>query len=155
MSLSETLSTDLDDANRPGLDEVFERDSPAPHRFIRNINTTLSEQIFNISVAEGKPLIPPDSMLNDHGWKAVSGIRDVLHPAALLRHQQVVTLLGWQHRIKEPLFPGLRALWTHADEAVIQGVIDLAQAVWIIHAVEGEGSQIRPGNAAKGIHILA
>ena len=76
----------------PGIG-LPELQCPAPHRFIRNINTTLSEQILNISVAEGKPVIQPDGVLNDRGWKAVSGIGDFLHPATLLRHQQLVTLL--------------------------------------------------------------
>ena len=66
---------------------------PAPDRFVRNINTTFSEQILNISVAEGKPEIQPDSVLNNHGWKAVSGIGDFLRPATLRHHQQQVTLL--------------------------------------------------------------
>ncbi len=60
---------------------------------VRNINTTFSEQIFDISVAEWKTEIQPDGVLNDHGWKSVSGIGDVLHPATLLRHQKQVSLL--------------------------------------------------------------
>lgn len=31
----------------------------------------ISEQIFDISVAVGKPKIQPDRVLNDHGWKSV------------------------------------------------------------------------------------
>ncbi len=76
----------------PGIG-LPELQCPAPDRFVRNINTTFSEQILNISVAEGKPVIQPDSVLNDRGWKAVSGIGDFLHPATLLRHQQLATLL--------------------------------------------------------------
>ena len=38
---------------------------PAPNCFERNINTTFSEQIFDISVAEGKPKIQPDGVLNE------------------------------------------------------------------------------------------
>ena len=47
----------------------------------------------DIPVAEGKPEIQPDSVLNDHRWKSVSGIGDFLHPATLRRHQRQVTLL--------------------------------------------------------------
>ena len=43
---------------------------PAPRRFIGNINATFSEQIFDVSIAEGKPEIQPDSALNDHRWSA-------------------------------------------------------------------------------------
>ena len=70
--------------------------SPTPHRFIRNINATFSEQIFDVSVAEGKPGIQPESVLNDHGWKSESGIGDILYLATLLRQQHQVTLLARQ-----------------------------------------------------------
>ena len=76
----------------PGIG-MPELQCPAPHRFVRNINTTFSEQIFDVPVAEGKPEIQPDSVLNNHGWKAVSGIGDFLHPATLRRHRQQGTLL--------------------------------------------------------------
>ncbi len=51
-----------------------------------------NEQIFDLSVAEGKPKIQPDSVLDDHGRKSVSGIGGFQHPAMLLRLQQQVTL---------------------------------------------------------------
>ena len=76
----------------PGIG-LPELQCPAPHRFIRNINATFSEKIFDVPVAEGKPEIQPDSVLNDHRWKSVSGIGDILHPATLLRLQKQITLL--------------------------------------------------------------
>ena len=50
-------------------------------------NTTFSEEIFDVSVAEGKPEIQPDGVLNDHVRKSVSCKGDFLHPATLWRHQ--------------------------------------------------------------------
>ena len=44
-------------------------------------------RIHDVPVAEGKLEIQPDSVPNNHGWKAVSGIGDFLHPATLRRHQ--------------------------------------------------------------------
>ncbi len=76
----------------PGIG-LPELQCPAPDRFVRNIHTTFDEQIFDVSVAEGKPIIQPDSVLNDQRWKSVSGIGDFLHLATLKRHQQQVTLL--------------------------------------------------------------
>ena len=73
----------------PGMPQL---QCPASRRLIRNIDATCSEQNFDVSVAEGKPEIQPDSVLNDLGWKYVSGTGKILHPATLLRQQQQVTL---------------------------------------------------------------
>ena len=67
---------------------------PAPHRFVGNISTTFSQQIFDIPVAEGKPEIQRDDVQNKDGLKSVSGIGDFLHPATLLSDHQQITLLG-------------------------------------------------------------
>ena len=69
----------------------------APHRFIKNINATFSEQIFDVPVVEGKPEMQPDSVLDNHGWKSVSRIGDILHPETFLRQQQQVTLSANGH----------------------------------------------------------
>ena len=90
----------------------------------------MSEQIFNISVAEGKPVIQPDSVLNDRGWKAVSGIGDVLHPAALKCHQQQVTLLVWQFLVF--FYYALSDFATHVTEthqSYDQGIV-MANKQW-------------------------
>jgi hypothetical protein len=66
---------------------------PAPDRFVRHIYAALSEHIFDIAKAEGKPEIQPDGVLNDRRWKSVSCIGDFLHPATLLCCQRSVTKL--------------------------------------------------------------
>jgi hypothetical protein len=57
---------------------------PAPDALVGNVYAALSEHIFNIPEAQGKPEIHPDGVLNDRRWKSVSGIGDFLHPATLL-----------------------------------------------------------------------
>jgi hypothetical protein len=58
--------------------------SPAPHRFIRNVNTAFRQQILNIAIAKWKAEIQPDGILDDVRGKSVTGIGDFLHPATLL-----------------------------------------------------------------------
>jgi hypothetical protein len=45
----------------------------------RRLHSALSEQIFNIAKAEGKPEIQPDGVLDDGTRETVTGIGDLLH----------------------------------------------------------------------------
>jgi len=66
---------------------------PAPDALIGNVYAALGEHIFDIAIAEGKPEIQPDGVLDDRRWKSVSGIRDFLHPVTLLCRQRLVSVL--------------------------------------------------------------
>ena len=53
-----------------------ELQDPSPHGFVRDIQTTLGEQIFDIAVAEGETHIEPNGVPDNHRWKLVAGKRD-------------------------------------------------------------------------------
>ena len=61
--------------------------SPAPDSLKGNINATFSQQIFDISIAERKPEIQPDRMLNDQWREPVSVIGGFLHAKTILDRQ--------------------------------------------------------------------
>jgi hypothetical protein len=52
---------------------------PASHRFIGDIEPTLSEQFLHVSVAQREAEIEPDRVLNDLGRKAMTAIRKRSH----------------------------------------------------------------------------
>jgi hypothetical protein len=58
---------------RPELQE------PSPHRFVGHIEPTLSEQIFDVAIAERETHIEPNGVPDDRGRKLVAGKRD-RHP---------------------------------------------------------------------------
>jgi hypothetical protein len=65
----------------------------APDALVGNIYAALGEHIFNIAIAEGKPEIQPDGVLDDHRRKSVAGVGDLLHPPILLCSLSLVTKL--------------------------------------------------------------
>jgi hypothetical protein len=50
-----------------------ELQDPSPHRFVGDIQAALSEQIFDVAVAEGKTHIKPNGVPDDHGRKLMAG----------------------------------------------------------------------------------
>ena len=82
---------------------------PAAHRLIRNHYPALSQQVLDIAKAEAEPAIEPNGLLDDHGWKAISGVADLGHngrlPAGITAdkpHQRDKALLS--HRKLPALF---------------------------------------------------
>jgi hypothetical protein len=53
-----------------------ELQNPSPHRFVGDIQPTLSEQIFDVALAEREAVIEPDGVLDDRRRKLVAGKRD-------------------------------------------------------------------------------
>jgi hypothetical protein len=43
--------------------------------FVADLNTSLSEQVFNISMTEAESMVEPDGILNDFGWESVTLIQ--------------------------------------------------------------------------------
>jgi len=70
----------------PGVEQA-KRHRPATNRLIGYVDPALCKEIFDIPKAQRKAEIQPDGMLDDHGWKSVSGIGDFLHPATVPGHQ--------------------------------------------------------------------
>ena len=49
-----------------------ELDAPQADRFSADSDSTLGQQIFNISVAEIESIVEPDGVGNDTGWESVA-----------------------------------------------------------------------------------
>jgi hypothetical protein len=49
---------------------------PSPHRFVRNIQTALREQIFDVAIAERETHIQPNGVPDDRRRKLMAGKRD-------------------------------------------------------------------------------
>ena len=58
---------------RPRVGEA-ERLTPMPNRFIRHRDTSLGEEIFDISETQAEAMIDPDGVTNDLGGKAVAAV---------------------------------------------------------------------------------
>jgi hypothetical protein len=56
------------------------------HGFIRHIDATLGQQVFNIPKAQRKPEILPNGVLDDIGWKPVAAIEGGVR-RRLVKHQ--------------------------------------------------------------------
>ena len=52
---------------------------PASDCFVRDCNSALREQIFDVTKAEGEPEIEPDRLVNDLRREWIPGIADFLH----------------------------------------------------------------------------
>ena len=50
---------------------------------VASSSVAFSQQVLDIAEAEGEPGIEPDGLLNDHGWKAISGVTDLGHDGHL------------------------------------------------------------------------
>src|SRR5947209_123066 len=52
---------------------------PASNCFVGNYNSTLREQILDVTKAEREPEIEPDRLVNDHRRGPISGVPDFRH----------------------------------------------------------------------------
>src|SRR5580700_9200217 len=53
---------------------------PAPNRFVRDRDSALRQQIFNVAEAQSESKIQPDRLLNDRRREAITVVVDFLHP---------------------------------------------------------------------------
>src|SRR5208282_4441826 len=67
-----------------------EPQDPSPHRFVGDIQPTLSEQIFDVAVAEREAHIEPNSVLDDRWRKLIAGKRD-RHPPSYPSNQSALS----------------------------------------------------------------
>src|SRR6266404_8490955 len=56
---------------------------PAPHRLIGNLQAALGEKFLNVAVAQGKPEIKPDSVLDDRRREAMPSVGELIHAGSL------------------------------------------------------------------------
>ena len=66
-------------------DHGAELQNPAPHRFVRNIEPTLRQEILHIAVAQCEAEIEPNRVLDDRRRKAMTAIGERDHPTILAR----------------------------------------------------------------------
>jgi hypothetical protein len=57
--------------------------TPAPHRFIGDLEPTLGQQFLDVSVAEGEAEIQPDRVLDDLRREAMTAVGERSHPDIL------------------------------------------------------------------------
>jgi len=59
-----------------------ELDTPEPDCFITDSNSTLGEEIFDISIAEIEPVVQPDCVTDDIWWESVAfvGVHRLILP---------------------------------------------------------------------------
>jgi hypothetical protein len=65
-------------AQPPG-DPRPELKHPTPHRFVREVEPTLGEQILHVAVAQGEAKVEPNSVLDNRRRKPVAAIREQGH----------------------------------------------------------------------------
>lgn len=65
--------------------------APAADGLITHIDTAFSEGVFDIAKAQGKAEVKPDGIPNNLGWKTMTGVGSLLHPATTRKHWQPVT----------------------------------------------------------------
>src|SRR5260370_19145668 len=58
---------------------MIEMIHPASDCFVRNCNSALREQIFDVTKAEREPEIEPDRLVNDLRREPISGVADFRH----------------------------------------------------------------------------
>lgn len=83
---------------RPGLSQACgicstEFQTPAPGSFIGYVDTTFSEQILYVAKTQREAEVQPDCILDDLGWKAMTGIGNLLHRMTVPECQPPVTRL--------------------------------------------------------------
>jgi hypothetical protein len=49
--------------------------APGSNGLVRHRDTTLGEKVLGIANAEGEPMVQPNGMADDFGWKAVASIQ--------------------------------------------------------------------------------
>jgi hypothetical protein len=64
---------------------------PSPHRFVGDIQAALSEQIFDVAVAEGETHVKPNCVPDDHRRKLVAGKRN-RHPPSYPANREALPL---------------------------------------------------------------
>jgi hypothetical protein len=76
-------------AAKPGSVSRAEFGDPLPDRLVGDIESTLGQQLLDVAIAQAKPDIEPDRVLDDDLGKAVAGIEDRPHPDAIApNHRQ-------------------------------------------------------------------
>jgi hypothetical protein len=50
--------------------------TPVPDGFVRDRDTALREEVFDVAKAQGEPVVEPDGVADDGGGKSVAGIAD-------------------------------------------------------------------------------
>ena len=68
-----------------------ELQNPSPNCFVRDIQTALRQQIFDVAIAERETHIEPDGVLNDRRRKLVAGKRD-RHPPSYRANRDTLPL---------------------------------------------------------------
>src|SRR5471032_2201298 len=64
-------------------DHGTEFQHPAPHCFVGHVEPALGQEILNVAVAQGKPEVYPNRVLDDRRREAMSAIREMHHAATL------------------------------------------------------------------------
>jgi hypothetical protein len=65
---------------------------PLGNCFVRDVETTLGEQILDVPIAEREPTIKPDRVLDDGGRELVASVRDWLHPSSYCHWRRNATI---------------------------------------------------------------
>src|SRR5436305_1446968 len=55
------------------------------HGFIGNLQAPLGQKLLDVAVAQGKPEIKPDRVLDDYRRKAMSAVGELIHAGSLHR----------------------------------------------------------------------
>ena len=73
-----------------------ELQDPSPHRFVGDIQPTLSEQVFDVAIAKRETQIEPNSVPDNRRRKLVTGKRD-RHASSYLikRDARIVRVMVW------------------------------------------------------------
>jgi hypothetical protein len=75
-------STSVEGAGCEVLGEQWpELQDPSPHRFVRDIQAALSEQIFDVAIAQREADIEPNRVPDNHRRELVAGKRDCHAPS--------------------------------------------------------------------------
>ncbi len=83
--IAETLVTTLQSRRIPGS-KLF---TPQANRLIAHLNTSFSQQIFDISMTEIKSMIQPNRILNNFRWKAMAFVRTIWRAHSIIGYCQV------------------------------------------------------------------
>ena len=59
--------------------DAAELQRPSPNGFVGHVDAPFGKQVLDIAIAQCEPEIEPDGMLDDCGWKPVTGVRNRVH----------------------------------------------------------------------------
>jgi hypothetical protein len=65
---------------KPSCDDGTEFQQPTPHRFVRDVETTLGQQFLDIAVAQGEAEIEPNRVPDDLGREAMAAVDERAMP---------------------------------------------------------------------------